>query len=965
MASEDIQATVEKLSEALVLCDPTDLPALADLHTLLEDVQGAAEAEGRRRCAEFAAGAADRIEGIILQEEESPDAVMEWLAGVTAGFQQVFRDGKAEEEVQFEQASPAQEEGDLERRFNIELPSYVDEQIFGDFLARQVSVLDEMEELVLAFEMDNSEDTMAALRRLIHTLKGESAMLGLADIERLCHVAEDGLTGDAPSAGVNTDNLLSLRDWLKRAFDSCAGKGEAPEAPDRLLALLKNEAVPESPAAAPSEPAAAPQAAAAPVPQAPEADPDLVFEARPLEGDRELLNDFIIEANEHLETADVQLLTLETDPNDEDAINAVFRGFHTIKGVAGFLALDEVQALAHEAENLLDQSRKGQVVLADRKIDLVFESIDVLKRCIESVSNALSTGEALQPQPETPRLVTDIRAVLAGGKAPAPAAPPKPAAETGKGPKLGEILVDSGTASEKAVEEAIFRQNIPPDKKKIGAILIEGAVTSSRRVNEAMVFQHTDAPEKKLGAILVEMGAVSEQDVEKAAMKQQEPAKPAKLGETLVRSGESSARDVAQGLRAQRSAAQGGPSGSVQVREAVKVDANRLDLLVDMIGELVIAESMVAQSPELRDNLSTNLERHIGQLDKITRELQVTAMSLRMVPIRATFQKMARLVRDLSKKTGKAVEFHMSGEDTELDKTVVDKIGDPLVHMVRNAVDHGLEDTSDERRASGKEPAGQVWLRAFHEGGNIHIQIEDDGRGLPREKILAKALEKGVISSADNLSDREINNLIFAPGFSTAKEITEVSGRGVGMDVVKRNIEALRGKVEIASKEGKGSVFTIQLPLTLAIIDGMVVRVGKERYIIPTLSIVISLRPEQSDVNTVAGKGEMLSLQGRLIPLFRLYRTFGLEGALQDLLEGTIIVVEHDNKKAGILVDEILGQQQIVIKSLGESLKGVPGIAGGAIMPDGRVGLILDIASLVRLAGENAGRKDGAAAGKA
>jgi two-component system chemotaxis sensor kinase CheA len=401
-------------------------------------------------------------------------------------------------------------------------------------------------------------------------------------------------------------------------------------------------------------------------------------------------------------------------------------------------------------------------------------------------------------------------------------------------------------------------------------------------------------------------------------------------------------------LRAQNAQQPGGGP----VRETLKVDAGRLDLLIDMIGELVIAESMVSQSGELRSVCSPELARSMTQLDKITRELQEMGTGMRMVPIRATFQKMARLVRDLAKKSGKQVEFVTTGEETELDKSVVDKIGDPLIHMIRNAVDHGLEADPEARVKSGKPAVGRVELRAFHKGGSIYIEIQDDGRGLDRDAILAKARTRGLVREGDVLSDRDVWNLVFEPGLSTAKTVTDVSGRGVGMDVVKRNIEALRGQVEIQSEPGKGTTFSIRLPLTLAIIDGMVVRIGLERYIIPTLSIVMSIRPDASQLSTVVGRGEMLSLQGQLLPLFRLARLFGISDATQELTDGIVMVVEDEGRRTGLLVDEILGQQQIVIKSLGEAMQGLLGVAGGAIMPDGRVGLILDVSGVVRLASE-------------
>jgi len=396
------------------------------------------------------------------------------------------------------------------------------------------------------------------------------------------------------------------------------------------------------------------------------------------------------------------------------------------------------------------------------------------------------------------------------------------------------------------------------------------------------------------------------------------------------------------------------------LKETVKVDAERLDRLVDTIGELVIAETMVVQSEELKRGVSPSFLQTLAQLDKITRELQEMGMALRMVPVSGTFQKMARLVRDLSKKIDKDVDFVMAGEETELDKNVVDSIGDPLVHMVRNAVDHGIEKSQEERVAAGKPAKGRVELRAFHKGGSIYIEVADDGRGLNRDAIFKKAVERGLVEADAELSDKDVYSLIFLPGFSTAEKITEVSGRGVGMDVVKKAIESLRGQVEIQSALGKGSVFSIKLPLTLAIIDGMVVRVGAERYIIPTLSIVMSVSVKVSDLKSVQGRARMLQLQKELIPVFDLRRLFEIApepAALQDgdaQAESLVVVVEDDGVKTGIVIDELLGQQQIVIKSLGDFLKGAPGISGGAIMPDGNVGLILDVGSLVRLANETA-----------
>jgi two-component system chemotaxis sensor kinase CheA len=324
-------------------------------------------------------------------------------------------------------------------------------------------------------------------------------------------------------------------------------------------------------------------------------------------------------------------------------------------------------------------------------------------------------------------------------------------------------------------------------------------------------------------------------------------------------------------------------------------------------------------------------------------------MSMRMVPLKGTFSKMARLARDVSRKLGKAVNLVTDGEDTEIDRNLADIVHDPLVHMVRNAVDHGIE-TPDQRRAAGKPEQGTVKLSAYHSAGSVVVEISDDGKGLDREVLLAKARERGLISEGAELSEREIYNLIMEPGFSTAQVVTDVSGRGVGMDVVKKNIELLRGTVEIKSEKGVGSVFRMTLPLTLAIIDGMVIRVGVETYVLPTISIIRSVKPTAADVSTVFGQGEMLRLQGRLIPLYRMSRIYGIPGARETLAEAIVVVVEDEDRQAGLVIDELIGRQQVVIKNLGGTMRNIPGISGGAIMPDGRVGLILDVGGLLRFA---------------
>ena len=379
----------------------------------------------------------------------------------------------------------------------------------------------------------------------------------------------------------------------------------------------------------------------------------------------------------------------------------------------------------------------------------------------------------------------------------------------------------------------------------------------------------------------------------------------------------------------------------------VKLDTRKLDALVDLVGELVIAQSMVVQHPEVQRLADSGLSRSLRTLGRITSELQRNAMSLRMVPIRGTFQKMTRLVRDLGAQQGKQLQLVLDGEETELDRNLVEELSDPLVHMIRNSADHGIE-MPDDREAAGKSRMGTIRLSAAHQRGGIVIRIEDDGKGLDRERILAKARERGLIAPDAVLEDSEIFALIFAPGFSTADKITELSGRGVGMDVVQRNIEKLHGKIEIQSTRGQGTAFSILLPLTLAIIDSLIVGVGDERFILPSLAVRESIRPEPGSVKTVHEKGEVVTVRGRLTPILRLGRHLGIPTRSEDPSEGIVVVVESGDDARGLLVDELIGKQEVVIKNLGQTFRNQNLLAGAAILGDGRVGLILDVDTLVK-----------------
>ncbi len=593
--------------------------------------------------------------------------------------------------------------------------------------------------------------------------------------------------------------------------------------------------------------------------------------------DPELLKEFLAEARENLDSIEVEILALEENPSELEVIHRIFRPFHTIKGVSGFLNLQQVHILSHRLEDVLDKARNGSMAMTQEVIDMVLEAVDLLKALLDAIEKQ-SLG---QPHQDCSDRLEDFLERLAA--------------------------IDSE-------EEAPLEQDSPP----LGQLLVATSKVSSEDISQALQVQESVASDRPLGQILVEQGKVAPKDVEKALKVQQA---------------------FAQVSEESRTSALGG---------TIRVDMAKLDNLVDMVGELVIAQSLIRQNPRIQEAMDHRLSKDFGHLGRITSELQRTAMSMRMVPIKNTFQKMIRLVRDLSRKSGKAVQLLMSGEETEIDRSMVDAIHDPLVHMIRNSVDHGIE-PPEKREQRGKPPVGTIHLRAYHKGGHVIIEIQDDGGGLDLEKILNKAKEKGLVRPEESLSDHEIYQLIFHPGFSTAERVTDVSGRGVGMDVVKKAIEKLRGRIELFSQPGLGCSVVVKLPLTLAIIDGMIVRVGTERYIIPTMSIRETFQPDESSVSTVHGRGEVIRVRDRLLPLMRLHRVFGIPTARVRPSEALGIVVDNEGDCWCLLVDQVIGKQEVVIKSLGEGLKRSQGVSGGAILGDGRVALILDVAGLLTL----------------
>ena len=406
---------------------------------------------------------------------------------------------------------------------------------------------------------------------------------------------------------------------------------------------------------------------------------------------------------------------------------------------------------------------------------------------------------------------------------------------------------------------------------------------------------------------------------------------------------------TAVAARTSPGAAEGTRNKSASHADSIRVSVAKVEELINLVGELVIANSMVQQAFGAQEEDAQSLQEAIAAMDLTTRQLQEQVMAVRLMPIANVFRRFPRIVRDLAGSLGKNVALEMSGEETELDKQVIEEVSDPLTHLIRNAVDHGLE-TPSVRIAAGKPAEGRIDLRAYHEGGNVVIEIDDDGAGINAQRVRQKAIERGLIAAEAALTDEECYQLIMLPGFSTAEQITDVSGRGVGMDVVKRNVEALNGSISISSTPGQGSCFRIRLPLTMAILDGLAMRLGSDVYVLPLLSVVESLRPEPKHIVRIAERGEMVMVRGEPLPLIYTHRLFHVAGNVTDPCDGLVVIVEHQGRKYGIVVDELIGQLQVVMKSLEANYERVDGVSGATILGDGRIAMIVDIAGLVRLA---------------
>jgi len=645
---------------------------------------------------------------------------------------------------------------------------------------------------------------------------------------------------------------------------------------------------------------------------------------------------FFEEAEEHLGTIESGLLSLNEHGADAELLNTIFRSAHSIKGAAGSFGFNELAQLTHVMENVLDRLRSGRLEPNEAITQKLLRASDVLSELVA----ATRRGDAASVPTDV--VVADLKAELTDAPEGSPAASaPRPGPKP-EGPGEAVYVVRFEP------ERDFFRQGqdvflLLRDLAELGTLLsVECRREALPPLPEldpeccylAWVMRlKTARPEVELHDIFMFVEGACRLEIARETSAEPTDAPAGAAGPV-----------PAPGREERRTGAQRRAEAS-----SIRVPTERVDAIINLVGELVISQAMVNQAV-LGYTMTPELEEALLVVQRSTRELQEQVMAIRMLPIGTVFNRFPRLVHDLGVQLGKRVRLEIEGAETELDKSVIEQLGDPLTHLIRNSVDHGIEDP-EQRVAAGKAEEGVVTLRAFHEGGNVLIEVCDDGKGLDRERIRAKAVAQGLLRDDAILGDEEMYGLIFAPGFSTAAAVTDVSGRGVGMDVVKRNVDALNGEITVRSTAGSGSRIRIRLPLTLAILDGLSVKIGRDTFILPLLSIRQSVRPQPADVKTVlGGRGEVFMLRGEQLPLLRLSRLFHAAGAVEDPFQGIVVVTESDGHRFGMLVDDVLGQQQVVVKSIEHNYRRVESIMGATILGDGRVAFIVDVAELHRMA---------------
>ena len=683
---------------------------------------------------------------------------------------------------------------------------------------------------------------------------------------------------------------------------------------------------------------------------------------------------FLDESNEHLQTLSDQLIILEKEPDNSDTINEIFRAAHSLKGIAGKMGYKRMQNLTHDMENVFSEVRNGNMEVNSNLVDVLFQCLDALETYVDNIRETQDEGTD-DNEPIIKALNAFIASEGKGNAAPAAKKEEAPAATASAAPADDKDM-PLADFEKNAVNEAL-KKNLHVYKIKVS--VDENCILKAARA--FLVFKNLEGhgdiiksepsvqdiedekfdfdfsiivvTEEKYDNIIALIKNVSEikdaagQEITQPFPEEQtEEAKEEKKETSAV---SQTAKPAAAKPAAKKPASTGKTSGSVS--HTVRVDIEKLDVLMNLVSELIIAKNGLVSASHVEGDeaaaLNQSFTEQIEYLERVTTNLHESVMKVRMMPIESVFSRFPRMIRDLNKKLGKKMELYMSGEDTELDRTVIDEIGDPIMHLLRNSADHGLE-SAEIRKERGKSEVGSIFLDAFQEGNNVVIEVRDDGNGIDTEKVKAKAVEKGTITQeqADVMTDKEAIDLLFRPSFSTAEKVTDVSGRGVGLDVVKSKIEALGGDVEVKTKYGEGSTFSIRLPLTLAIIQALMVKLGDEKYAISLGSIETIEDIPVSDIKYVHAK-EVIHLRGNVIPLIRLRDLLDVPGEPEESENITVVVVRKGDKQAGLVVDSLIGQMEIVIKSLGKYIRINKMISGATILGDGSVALIIDANTLV------------------
>lgn len=692
---------------------------------------------------------------------------------------------------------------------------------------------------------------------------------------------------------------------------------------------------------------------------------------------------FLDETKEHLQNLNTRILELEADPEATDTINEIFRAAHSLKGMAGTMGYKRMQTLTHDMENVFSEVRNGNIKVQPKMIDVLFRCLDALEEYTDNIQNTADEGTN-----DNEELIRQLNDILNGSSAAKPAEEKKPetaaaapaATETGV-EKWNDIALDDAQVN--VIKEAqkmgkkVYGLNVCIQEncilKAARAFLVFKAVEELAEIIISVPSAQDVEDEKfdrdftlivlsdaELDAVIKAAEDVSEIEKVtgapivlennshyKAAAEGEKTEDSAAPAPTAAVAASQPAVKAASAPAAKTDAKKQAPSKPV-VNRTVRVDIEKLDSLMNLVSELIIAKnSLVSVSSQEQTNMNSAFNEQIEYLEQVTTNLHESVMKVRMVPIESVVNKFPRMIRDLSKKLDKKLELYMSGEETELDRTVVDEIGDPLMHLLRNSADHGIE-SAEVRAQRGKPAVGSIFLDAYQDGNNVVIEVRDDGNGIDTEAVRAKAVERGTVTpeQAANLTEKEIINLLFLPSFSTAKQVTDVSGRGVGLDVVRSKIESLSGEVEVKSKLGEGSTWTIRLPLTLAIIQALMVVVGDEKYAISLGSIQTLEDISPSDIKLVQNK-EVINLRGQVIPLIRLNKVLDIESKKSKDENLVVVIVKKGDRMAGLVIDELIGQQEIVIKSLGKYIKQCKFISGATILGDGEIALILDANALI------------------